>query len=747
MVKHFYQTFKSRKILLIVLSVIAIISFIGACGCDRDSAYEEVKINLVDVVDRDILYYNEEYDVSKILIKEDGVDYKISELFYFDKDFNRKDITFSGMKFTQTSPYDVSVVIEATKGKAIKRLLCELSINYNVNAVLKHFKTCWSDSGTVKTYNADSLYLKDNAEVSMKCRYVGSYNPAGDNGVNFGSITGGGAAKQFSVTDWSNAVVEFDMYNASDKDLEIGYQLMKKVDGKPTYKLKMLSEVKANSWGRVCWSLRAVGWDYDFIAEGGGVDIKVKVKGEPNGGNFNYTFYLCNIDIKNYDAARYPDLETRTEEEIEAALTPLDSIGRNLVNGTRTTNFQQYINTASEFVKEGEQSVRCVFGANPDNPFTSDSSTYHIDNGGLLFLTEHGFETVYDKFGAYDAEKRTYASDTERTYAGFWIKNTTGKKLTVNFNLRLWGMIGGKLTDVVVRGVSSINSLTDGLVIEANDTEWHYYEAELDNSKIPTPLNETPNPAIIRMALAAQIEGAEAGDTFYVDAFDIYHKGIKPTEPGDSDETDGKVFDEKDTFLVNWTRTSNFRQSDNADAGFIKSGEHSIKCMFGADPEKDNTSEAGAYKIDNGGLLFLTEVGYESVYDKFSAYDAEKRTYASDTERTYAGFWIKNTTGKKLTVNFNLRLWGTVNGELTGVVVRGVPAINSLTDGLVIESNDTEWHYYEAELDNSKFPTPLNETPNPAIIRMALAAQIENAADGDTFYIDSFDIYHGSRAR
>ncbi|MBE5749935.1 MAG: cupin domain-containing protein [Clostridiales bacterium] len=109
----------------------------------------------------------------------------------------------------------------------------------------------------------------------------------------------------------------------------------------------------------------------------------------------------------------------------------------------------------------------------------------------------------------------------------------------------------------------------------------------------------------------------------------------------------------------------------------------------------------------------------------------------SDTEKTYVGFWVKNTTGKKLTLNVNLRLWGN------GAVVRGVNTLNSLEDASVIQASDTSWRYYEVELDKSKLPTLAETFP---IIRLSLAVQIEGAEAGDTFYIDSFDIYHGSRA-
>ena len=101
---------------------------------------------------------------------------------------------------------------------------------------------------------------------------------------------------------------------------------------------------------------------------------------------------------------------------------------------------------------------------------------------------------------------------------------------------------------------------------------------------------------------------------------------------------------------------------------------------------------------------------------------------------------MKNTTGKKLTVNFNLRLW---DASGSSSLIHGSIYCSSLDGGYTIEAADAEWHYYELELTN--LPDTLNSSFSPAMMRMSVAAGIENAAVGDTFYIDSFDIYHGSR--
>jgi hypothetical protein len=59
-----------------------------------------------------------------------------------------------------------------------------------------------------------------------------------------------------------------------------------------------------------------------------------------------------------------------------------------------------------------------------------------------------------------------------------------------------------------------------------------------------------------------------------------------------------------------------------------------------------------------------------------------------------------------------------------------------------IEKDDEEWHYYEMEI--TKLPECFNEG-GTSHIRMSVCVQIENAEIGDVFYIDGFDVYHGSK--
>ena len=748
----------------------------------------------------------------------------------------------------------------------------------------------------------------------MKVRYIGSLNIV-NNGVTIGSISGNSAEKEYSVTDWSNAVIEMDVFNSHEKDLEIGLLLYKKVDGANNYLIQMFDPLPAGKWTHVAISLRAIGWAGDFIGENSGyIDFKIRQLEDEESGNYNYTFYCCNPDVTNYDPVRHPNLETRTPEEIkqeiydseagkisgteyekktaillrdsanyvsttttdvvkngEASLKytftrssiaaptvnrgtflndqngllnsyntvtdwnnaylgfwaknpteysvailpcfanskdgktfngstnfsfygyastggvyhhkalrantdwtymewslnelypslhtedvttfklalsteiislegeavtfylddikiyskkPIDKDESALVSGTTTSSLTQEVyNEVEANVKDGNSSIKVSYGGE------LYGSAFEVANGGIaLMIPDNQQQAVYSSFSAYDAENDTYKSATEKTYAGFWVKNATGKQLNVCFNLRLYYPDGEgageyRYGSIALNQVSTGNN-TKALAIASADTDWHYYELEI------TDLPDTFYSAHkVRMGIAATIANAVEGDTFYIDDFDIYHGSKKAAEDIESEALIAKL-DAIDTELVLRTRRHNMNQELNTNVDYVKVGSQSIKVSYDT-----STTVNSVYDVTSGGIAFLTESGFESVYDDFTAYDATNRTYVSATKKTYVGFWVKNTTGKKLTVNVNLRLWGN------GAVINGSNTLNSVENGLEIAGSDTAWHYYELELNN--LPTLSESYP---IIRMGLATSIENVQNGDTFYIDGFDIYHGSRA-
>lgn len=216
--------------------------------------------------------------------------------------------------------------------------------------------------------------------------------------------------------------------------------------------------------------------------------------------------------------------------------------------------------------------------------------------------------------------------------------------------------------------------------------------------------------------------------------FELKANRVKETESLDLDSPNRTAADRFEYEFVDNTGCSVFSQTITQKKENVKDGIHAIKCVYG---ETKNMNNA-VYVESGGSALLMTTASGEAIYKKFSAYNKETASYYKAGEKTYVGFWVKNATGKQLSVKFNLILWGETTGR---TIVTHSAAINTMEEALVIDGNDYEWHYYEAELSN--LPYPMAEYS--PIIRTALAAVIKNPEEGDTFYVDAIDIYHGSR--
>lgn len=216
--------------------------------------------------------------------------------------------------------------------------------------------------------------------------------------------------------------------------------------------------------------------------------------------------------------------------------------------------------------------------------------------------------------------------------------------------------------------------------------------------------------------------------------FELKANRVKETESLDLDSPNRTDADKFEYEFANNTSCSVFSQTITQKKENVKDGIHAIKCVYGETKNMNAT-----YYVESGGAVLLTTTSpEEAIYKKFSAYNQATASYYKEGEKTYVGFWVKNATGKQLSVKFNLILWGETTGR---TIVTHSAAINTMENALVISDKDYEWHYYEAELSNLPYPM-VGSSP---IIRTALAAVIKNPEEGDTFYVDAIDIYHGSR--
>ena len=301
---------------IFVCLIVFVLSIIGATACKSP----DVSIVIMDAIDQKELLLNSEFDVTEVVENyNEKYSYEIKECFYLDNldDLKRYEIPVTGKtKFTQTAPFDVHIVLEANyKGSTAKEEFV-LKLIIPENELQEHFRLAWNDSGVSKQIVANKDFLYGNEETAVKVSYLGSSNYDKSNGVTIGSFICN--SKENTLTSWDNPVVTCQIYNPQSYDLQIGYQVVK---NKKLYNnLGNMYEaitLKAGQWTQANWSLRKVGLNWDFLADGIYIEFKLRIVDttglqEP----YSYQLYFGALDITDYSAEKFPNLETRTDTEI-----------------------------------------------------------------------------------------------------------------------------------------------------------------------------------------------------------------------------------------------------------------------------------------------------------------------------------------------------------------------------------------------------------------------------------------------
>lgn len=495
---------KTRNKLIATLFVIAcVLAALSGAACGNKEKTETLQIEVVSDAFREELVITKEYDAGTLVEKKDGVTYSIKSLFYMNADFERVDIPFSGMKFTQNEPYDVTIVIHGESETEYGDATVELKISYLTNARERALVESWNDEGVIKTYTANPAYLTGEAVTAVKVRYNGHYNPIAE-GPNFGTFIAG--SQEFSYTNSDNAVVVFDVYNASDFELTFG--LLHTVD-KQKYDMVMNVSAPAGQWTKVCWSLRALGLDADTVIEKGAFSVKVRVADETVSAPYDYTFYVCNPDVTDYSAEKFPNLEYRSPEEIaQERYDSLkgDELDRKLVGfAPSTANYD--VTTDTTVKKEGESSIRATFTRNNLHAFTTPNrGTIMNDQKGVL-------SSVY---------KPADIDWSNKAFLGVWVKHTPeSKAANASLQLRFANTTDGKTWNG--SEYFEYDAYPNNRSLAATD-EWQYVEWDLSDFDIATE-----NVTDYKFCLCTEMILPNDGDsaTIYIDDVRVF-AGIKP---------------------------------------------------------------------------------------------------------------------------------------------------------------------------------------------------------------------------
>ena len=312
---------KIKKI--IVCMLICLASLFGAIACSG----EPLSIVLVDESLREEVVLNREFDVLSVVENYNKkYTYKLTECYYIDNldDLKRYDIPVSeNTKFTQSVPYEVHLVLVVSRGT--KKAEAEFVLNVVIpqNELQTQMIVSWSESGVSKRIEGNPNYVVEGEESSVKVTYTGDFQPGSTNGVNIGSFVCDSA--DASLTNWNNAVMSFKVFNPQAYDIQMGWLATKaRIPWNGMGNMHDALILKAGEWTQVNWSLRAIGLDWNFTqgisTETVSIYFKMRIKDATElVPPYNYTLYFGSLDLVDYSAEEFPDLETRTEEEILAA--------------------------------------------------------------------------------------------------------------------------------------------------------------------------------------------------------------------------------------------------------------------------------------------------------------------------------------------------------------------------------------------------------------------------------------------
>ena len=542
---------KKKNIKIIILTFLTVICCILGVACKEN----EINVEVVAEAFREDVYVNEEYDVLNALENADKeYDYELTECYYLDAAFNKHEINFYGTKFVQTAPYDVYVTLKASKGKTVKEFEFVLNTEIRTNETERAFLEALSGAGVSKSITMDENYLYTGYDKAVKVSYIGTYNVVND-GVGIG-----GPGMNGSFTSWENVVFTAMVYNPQAYDITVGLMFVKEnklYNGLGyCYDPKTLS---AGEWTRVSWSFRSYGVDYDLEEAEISYRMKVRISDASNlSSPYNYKLYFCGVELTDYSAEKFPDLETRTAEEIKIdEWNALQGDTADKYVWTHTVKDSALIN--DKYAKTTlECNIRDYEGSGIAKPNgVSDTSSYleyKVTPTGAI-NTYYSCPISYVSSGAgspmTDVEAALYTVEYwENAYLGFWVYNDTDSALTF-------------------RTTKTNRNYWDGNTFNANKKTWTYIKISLANDYgFNTNIFEEDS-YNLKLFAAYSGTGYNTEDTyqdfigkFYIDGFSIFSEEPEVRPEGNVLSDYAVQYDYKPTNYQYFYTTLTAEQSD-----------------------------------------------------------------------------------------------------------------------------------------------------------------------------------------
>ena len=363
-----------KRLKYVLLIFTFVFSALGFMACSCDGSDKNYQITFANEDDIPAIKLGEEYDFEPYFNKKDGYTYEMTAT-YLDEALNEVELEVDGFTFVHSEFSDVFVTITATKGN--KTVVGEVEIPIDMTYDGTDYwvvDSLYAGTGMSKTLNYLPAYRTSLASLtSVKYTYRGAAKK--DSPVTVMSLIDWPNNSRLTVTDWSNAVVTMDVYNASEQDMTIGLMLYHSSGISYTFDQCDKFVCEPNAWTRIEYSLKALNLTEDFIfnAEWDASD-RILVQSVYEGANagdsaatYSYNFYVDNVDICDYSQEKFPNLDTTTYKEYEDFFTKDDALSGVVNNDYENKQNAEDLHSTEAMVEYSNKSIKFVLSEDGSN--------------------------------------------------------------------------------------------------------------------------------------------------------------------------------------------------------------------------------------------------------------------------------------------------------------------------------------------------------------------------------------------
>ena len=325
----------------------------------------EPEIVFVDDYDIPAVRIGVEYNFEPYFTKEEGTTYTMTAK-YLDDELNEIDLDVNGFTFVQNEFSDVFVTITATKGDTV--YTGEVTIPMDTTYDPTDYwvvDSLYADPAMTKSLNYLPTYRTSmDSLTSVKFSYKGKAKK--DSPVSAISLMDWPNNSRLTVSDWSNAVITLDVYNTSEKDIALGF-IMNHSSG-ISYSFDQCEKFicKPNEWTHIDYSLKALNLTEEFVFNADW-DLSDRIilqtiydGAKEDGSIYSYSFYVDNVDICDYSASKFPNLDTTTYKEYEDFFTKDPNLSGVVNNDYENKKEAADLHNTTELVEYSNRSIKFV---------------------------------------------------------------------------------------------------------------------------------------------------------------------------------------------------------------------------------------------------------------------------------------------------------------------------------------------------------------------------------------------------